>query len=93
MRNEPDIDEKNIVFPSYVVVSHSICIDDPEICDWQGFLLEGAFVQDGHRHNSGTGDRGVPAITNQICPNCGKVVFRTYRRTFRLAADGKDKDQ
>jgi predicted RNA-binding Zn-ribbon protein involved in translation (DUF1610 family) len=69
-------------WPDYVTVSHAVCAVDETGCGWSGFLLEAAFKKDGAVHNSGTGDLVVPAITNQICPNCGSTVYRTWNRDF-----------
>lgn len=77
-----EIDEEDIRFPTYATISHAVCASDGGGCGWAGFLLEGVFEVDGQRHHSGTGDKVLPAVTNQICPCCGELVFRTYRRTY-----------
>ena len=71
-----------IDWPDYVIVSHAVCAVDETGCGWSDFLLEGAFQRDGDIHNSGTGDLVVPAITNQVCPNCGGTVYRTWNRSY-----------
>jgi hypothetical protein len=76
------IKEEDISFPTYVYICHAVCRISPNGCGWAGFLLEGAFEVDGKAHNSGTGDRVLPAITNQTCPSCGETVFRAFGRRY-----------
>ena len=72
-----DTENGEVISPSYIILTYSVCALDEKSCAWRGWLLEGAFEVTGKTHNSGTGDRVVAAVTNQICPNCGKQLFRT----------------
>ncbi|QPH55204.1 hypothetical protein [Pontivivens ytuae] len=59
-----------------VLLTHAVCPTASDRCGWQGWLLEAAWrrIAPGEDPFS----RRAPAITNQICPNCGAEVFRTY---------------
>ena len=81
-----DIPLDQVDWPDYVVLSHAVCALDLTGCGWSGFLLEGAFQKDGLIHSSGTADLVTPAITNQICPNCGGTVYRTWNGDYMRSA-------
>ena len=68
---------KDIELPDYAVLTFAVCALDADACGWGGWLSEGAFIMvpDG----SGilqNGDNPLPSVTAQICPNCGRTLFR-----------------
>ena len=77
LKQMEDIVVGDVMAPDYVIVTFSVCTDGTKACGWGGWLLEGVFAVTGEKHNSGTGDLALPAVTEQICPNCGKDLFRT----------------
>jgi hypothetical protein len=76
-----DTEEDSVDWPSHVTISHAVCAADSSGCGWAGFLLEGAFKRKLGEESSF--ETYLPAITNQICPNCAGTVFRTWRREFK----------
>jgi hypothetical protein len=88
-RHLQDLGIQDVEFPTYAVLPFSVCAADKAGCGWGGWLLEGAFVVDGQVHDSGTKDKAIPAVTSQICPVCGRAVFRTIaaQRYVRAGED------
>lgn len=85
MRRLQNISPDEVTVPTYAFLSHSVCATDKDGCGWQGWLLEGAFEATGQMHPTGTGDRSLATVTAQICPNCGKVLFRTFGWRYYLS--------
>jgi hypothetical protein len=40
-------------------------------------MIEAAFKKTGTKHPTGTGDKVLSAVMDQVCPRCGKTTFRT----------------
>jgi hypothetical protein len=67
----------DIETPDYVWLTYSVCVMEENSCGWGGWLIEGAFKKTAKKFPTGTGDKALPAVDKQICPQCGKVLFRT----------------
>ena len=63
--------------PDYVWLSYAVCAVTADGCGWGGWMIGSAFRRDGAKHPTGTGDRLVSAVDEQICPRCGRETFRT----------------
>jgi len=50
-----------------VIVTYAVCGVENESCGWGGWILESAKGLSGN----------LPSYTDQICPSCGKELFRT----------------
>jgi hypothetical protein len=50
-------------------------------------MLEAAFLRDDKEHPTWTGDLVLPSTSDQTCPSCGAVAYRTGR-TVLLEARG-----
>jgi len=66
-----------VEMPDYVWLSYAVCAVTADACGWGGWTIEAAFRRDGLKHATGTGDRVVSALDEQICPRCGRETFRT----------------
>ena len=61
----------------YVWLVYAVCAVTPDACGWGGWMIEAAFKHDAARHPTGTGDRPLSAVDEQVCPRCGRATFRT----------------
>lgn len=53
--------------PTLVWITYAVCGMEQDSCGWGGWILEAAKGPSGN----------LPAYTDQVCPQCGKVLFRT----------------
>ena len=64
--------------PKQVWLSYAVCGVVASACGWGGWILENVIGKSGN----------LPAYTEQICPLCGKPLFRTEVATkFQRAAN------
>ena len=56
-----------IAEPVEAWITYAVCVSEPTSCGWGGWILEAARGEQSY----------LPAKTDQICPNCGKELFRT----------------
>jgi hypothetical protein len=57
--------------PKQVWLSYAVCGVVASACGWGGWILESVMGKSGN----------LPANTEQVCPLCGKPVFRTEAAT------------
>jgi hypothetical protein len=72
-----EIELGDVETPDYVWLVYAVCAVTAEGCGWGGWMIEGAFQRSEERHPTGTGDRLLPAMDEQVCPRCGRETFRT----------------
>lgn len=72
-----EIDHGDVDPPDYVWLVYAVCAVSSEGCGWGGWMIEGAFKATGEKHPTGTGDKLLPAVDDQVCPRCGLGTFRT----------------
>jgi hypothetical protein len=72
-----EIERGDVEAPDYVELVYAVCAVSKEGCGWGGWMIEGAFKVTGQHHPTGTGDKLLPAVDEQICPRCGRETFRT----------------
>jgi hypothetical protein len=73
----PEIERGDVEAPDYVWLVYAVCAVSPEGCGWGGWMIEVAFKITGERHATGTGDKALSAMDEQVCPRCGRQTFRT----------------
>jgi len=79
---EPPSDK--VVPPHHVVVTYVACAVEPTSCGWTGWQLEGAYSGEESKF-----ELLLPSRFEQICPECGKEVFRT-EFSFRYELKGRE---
>jgi hypothetical protein len=52
-------------------ITLAVCGCEVNSCGWEGWILEDVFKKEGDE------TKHLPAQTDQICPRCSKVLFRT----------------
>lgn len=72
--------------PWAVVVTYSICLEPPETCGWEGWILEGVFND--RRGATGFGYEALPSKTDQVCYSCGGTLYRMEKSMTFTATDG-----
>ena len=79
-RNLIELREEQVDVPDYVWLAYAVCAVAQDSCAWQGWIIEAACKQ-----REGLPEEFVKADDDQICPDCGKVLFRTeVEKQFRL---------
>jgi len=77
-----DLELKDVEVPDYVRLDYAVCAIDKEPCGWSGWIIDGVFKIMGRKHPTGTGDKVLPARTNNRCPACGRALFSTVSVRF-----------
>src|SRR4051812_48204403 len=72
-----EIERGDVEAPDYVWMVYAVCAVSPEGCGLGGWMIEAAFKVTGERHATGTGDKLLSAMDEQVCPCCGRQTFRT----------------
>ena len=72
-----EIKLQDVEVPDYVWLTYAVCACEPDACGWGGWMIEAAFKKTGTKHPTGTGDKVLSAMMDQVCPRCGKPTFRT----------------
>ena len=76
---------KNVEVPDYVWMTYAVCATQKDSCGWGDWMIEAAFKRTGSKHPTGTGDKVLPAVMDQVCPRCSRTTFRTAA-SIRMAA-------
>ena len=73
----------DISSPDYAWLVYGVCGLTEDSCCWAGWIIEGVFRSRGlgPPAATGTGDPVLPADYSQVCPNCGRQLFRTDTAT------------
>lgn len=58
--------------PTHVWLAYAVCAVDRGSCGWGGWLIDGVFATREDSHSE-----VLQAVMTQICPACGKSLFRT----------------
>lgn len=75
-----ELREEQVDVPDYVWLSYAVCAVEEDSCAWQGWIIEAACKQ-----REGLPEEYVKADDDQVCPDCGKVLFRTeVEKQYRL---------
>lgn len=73
-----DLTPADLQLPDFAVLTYAVCALENNGCGSGGWLSEGAFLKGAHGPITlANGDSPLPSVANQICPNCGLVLFRT----------------
>lgn len=72
-----EIERGDVEEPDYAWLVYAVCGVSDEGCGWGGWMIEAAFKITSEDHPTGTGDKCLSAVDEQICPRCGHVTFRT----------------
>jgi hypothetical protein len=74
-----ELTEGQVTVPDFVYLSYGVCAVEEDSCGWVGWIIEDTTKRTGDREVT------VEADTEQRCPMCGKLVFRTeVLKRFRL---------
>jgi hypothetical protein len=76
-----EIREDQVTVPDVVYLAYGVCAAEEESCGWGGWIVESA------KKIQGAIIKEVEADTEQRCPVCGRVVFRTIVKRFLLDPD------
>ena len=68
---------KDVEIPDYIWLTYAVCATEKDSCGWGGWIIEAAFKKSKNKHATSTGDKLLNAADKQICPQCGKELFRT----------------
>ena len=85
-----EIERGDVEAPDYLWLAYAVCALSAEGCGWGGWTIEAAFKADGREHPTGTGDRVLPAVDEQVCPRCGRGTFRTGATLRVVPSEGPD---
>jgi len=73
-----ETDLKDVEAPDYIWLNYAVCACDTDSCGWGGWIIEAAYKILGEKEfPTGTGDSLLNADYRQVCPRCGKGLFRT----------------
>jgi len=76
-----ELREKQVDVPDYVWLAYAVCATEEDSCGWQGWIIESAWKQ----RKGNQADSEVKADAEQLCPDCGKLLFRTeVEKQYRL---------
>jgi hypothetical protein len=70
-----ELTRKDVKIPSEAWIVYAVCGCEKESCGWEGWMIESATLK------SADDEVSLPCMNEQICPNCGKAVFRTDTQT------------
>ena len=81
-----DLSAADVIAPDFALLTFAVCTLGVDACGWGGWLLEAAWRTEAEFSP-------VPAVTNQICPQCQKTLFRTLaQHRFVRLPDQAPKD-
>lgn len=72
-----EIELKDVEVPDYVWLIYAVCAMEKSSCGWGGWMIEAAFKKTGEKYPTGTGDKVLSAVMDQVCPRCGRTTFGT----------------
>ena len=72
-----DLGPDDVVSPDYVFVTYAVCAYDEGSCLWGGWMLGAAFSRQIADPYYPEGYGVLPSVDLQICPRCGRGLFRT----------------
>src|SRR5579864_7803091 len=82
-----ELREGQLTIPDYVWLSYAVCAVEEDSCGWGGWIIESAWKTIG-----GKREEEVNADTDQCCPSCGKLLFRTeVEKQFRFKSNAGPK--
>ncbi|MEN6575954.1 MAG: hypothetical protein ABFD90_06385 [Phycisphaerales bacterium] len=76
-KNLLEIKLKDVETPDHVWITYAVCAVEKNACGWGGWMIEAAFKKGEQRRATAGRDKLLPAMMDQICPRCGKSLFRT----------------
>jgi hypothetical protein len=76
-KNLIELEFKDIEKPDFAWLTYSVCACEKDSCGWGGWMIEWVGKKTKVRYPTSTGDKTLSAKTEQICPICGKNLFRT----------------
>jgi hypothetical protein len=81
-----ELTRKDVKIPSEVWIVYAVCGCEKDSCGWEGWMIESANLK------SADDEVALPCIDEQICPNCGKALFRTDTQIkMRYSEDQSDR--
>jgi hypothetical protein len=72
-----ELELDDIESPDYAWLTYAVCACYKDSCGWGGWMIGAVFHKTEEEHPSSTGDKVLPAMMDQVCPSCGKALFRT----------------
>jgi len=72
-----ELELSDIETPDYVWLEYAVCACEKDSCGWGGWMIGAAFKKTDEQHANPYGDKVLPAMMDQVCPECGKTTFRT----------------
>lgn len=80
-RERLELTRKDVRIPSEAWIVYAVCGCEKESCGWEGWMIESATL------TSADGEVHLPCMNEQICPNCGRALFRTDTQTKMQYSD------
>ena len=66
-----ELTRKDVKIPSEAWIVYAVCCCEKDSCGWEGWMIESVSFK-GARN-----EVALPCMNEQICPKCGKLLFRT----------------
>lgn len=66
-----ELTKKDVKIPTEVWVVYAVCGCEKDSCGWEGWMIESATLKNTENEDA------LPCMNEQVCPNCGKILFRT----------------
>ena len=66
-----ELKKADVVLPNAAWVTYAVCGCEKDACGWEGWILESV------RRQVGAKKQELSIDSRQLCPRCGKVLFRT----------------
>ena len=66
-----ELKKTDVVLPTAAWITYAVCGCEKDACGWEGWILESV------RRKTGKKKEELRSDSRQICPECGKDLFRT----------------
>jgi len=66
-----ELTRKDVKIPSESWIVYAVCGCAKDSCGWEGWMIESVSLKNAES------EFDLPCMNKQICPNCGKTLFRT----------------
>jgi len=70
-RDRLELTKRDLKIPTEVWVVYAVCGCEKDSCGWEGWMIESAIKK------TTISEATLPCMNEQVCPNCGKILFRT----------------
>jgi predicted RNA-binding Zn-ribbon protein involved in translation (DUF1610 family) len=83
---------KDVETPDYVWITYAVCAMEKDSCRWAGWMIECALKKSKRKkYPTSTGDKLLPAMMDQVCPRCGKTLWRTAASVRMVPSEDQER--